>query len=69
MRGTATTLPKDAEIELVGWIDELRNEAVPVPGIVVRMRAMEIDAVRSVILSLRTMVQLVKQQTWPQNDK
>ena len=32
MRGSATTLPKDAENELVGWIDELRSEGAPVPG-------------------------------------
>ncbi len=48
MLGTATTLPKDAELEVVVWIKELRNDGAPVPGIIVQHKAKEIAAERNI---------------------
>lgn len=52
MYGAATTLPADAEMEVIVWIKELRNEGAPVPGIIVRQKAREVALERGINESL-----------------
>ncbi|EGZ10032.1 hypothetical protein PHYSODRAFT_379075, partial [Phytophthora sojae] len=40
--GVATSLPMAAELELVEWVNELRNEGVPVTSVMLQLQALEI---------------------------
>ncbi|KAE8991952.1 hypothetical protein PR001_g21081 [Phytophthora rubi] len=40
--GVATSLPTAAELELVEWVNELRNEGVPVTSVMLQLQALEI---------------------------
>ncbi len=48
MLGAATTLPADAELEVIVWVNQLRNDGAPVPGVILQQKAREIALERNI---------------------
>lgn len=46
--GVATTLPPDAEQEILEWVNALRREGVPVSNVMLRQRAKSVAAERGI---------------------